>query len=192
MDTQIKAAPMQVTPAEKPINAGVRIGHVHLKVADIDRALAFYCGILGFDLTQRLQGAAFISAGGYHHHIGLNTWESRGGAPPAVGTTGLYHLAILYPTRAALADALRRVMEAKIPLEGASDHGVSEALYLRDPDDNGVELYWDRPQEQWPLTKDGKLGMYTRRLDLMNLLAELDKSPQEQATAPLFAPAGDR
>jgi catechol 2,3-dioxygenase len=130
---------------------GVRIGHVHLKVADIDRALAFYRDVLGFELTQRLGSqAAFISAGGYHHHIGLNTWESRGGKPPQAGTTGLYHLAILYPTRAALADALRRLIAAEIPLEGASDHGVSEALYLRDPDDNGVELYWDRPQEQWP------------------------------------------
>ena len=133
-----------------PINPGVRIGHVHLKVADIDRALAFYCGVLGFELTQRIgKQAAFISAGGYHHHIGLNTWESRGGSPPAPGTTGLYHLAILYPTRAQLADALRRLIEANIPLEGASDHGVSEALYLRDPDDNGVELYWDRPQAEW-------------------------------------------
>lgn len=130
------------------ISPDVRIGHVHLKVADIDRALQFYCGVLGFELTQRLgTQAAFISAGGYHHHIGLNTWESRGGKPPAPGTTGLYHLAILYPTRAQLADALRRLIEADIPLEGASDHGVSEALYLRDPDDNGVELYWDRPQE---------------------------------------------
>ena len=181
MDTQTKTAPMQVVAAANPINAGVRIGHVHLKVADIDRALSFYCGVLGFDLTQRLQGAAFISAGGYHHHIGLNTWESRGGSPPAVGTTGLYHLAILYPTRAALADALRRLIEAKIPLEGASDHGVSEALYLRDPDDNGVELYWDRPKEQWPRTADGELSMFTHRLDLMDLLKEAE------APAPQFA-----
>ena len=136
-----------------PIDAGVRIGHVHLKVADLDRALAFYCGVLGFQLMQRMgQQAAFISAGGYHHHIGLNTWESRGGSPPAPGTTGLFHLAILYPTRAKLADALRRLIEAEIPLDGASDHGVSEALYLRDPDENGVELYWDRPQKQWPRT----------------------------------------
>ena len=150
----------------------MRIGHVHLKVADIDRALAFYCGVLGFQLMQRFgREAAFISAGGYHHHIGLNTWESRGGSPPPQGTTGLYHLAILYPTRAALGDALRRLMEAKIPLDGASDHGVSEALYLRDPDDNGVELYWDRPREVWPRTPDGKLAMYTRHLDLMALLA---------------------
>jgi len=154
-----------------PIDSGVRIGHVHLKVADIDRALAFYSGVLGFELTQRLGNqAAFISAGGYHHHIGLNTWESRGGSPPPLGTTGLYHLAVLYPTRAKLADALRRLIEAKIPLEGASDHGVSEALYLRDPDDNGVELYWDLPKEQWPRTADGELSMFTRRLDLADLL----------------------
>jgi catechol 2,3-dioxygenase len=171
MDAQTKtsAEPKSVAP----IDPGTRIGHVHLKVADIDRALAFYCGVLGFELTQRLgPQAAFISAGGYHHHIGLNTWESRGGAPPPHGTTGLYHLAILYPTRAALADALQRLIDAKIPLEGASDHGVSEALYLRDPDDNGVELYWDRPKDKWPLTPDGKLAMFNRHLDLMNLLAE--------------------
>ena len=162
-----------------PINPGVRVGHVHLKVADIDRALAFYCGVLGFELTQRIgKQAAFISAGGYHHHIGLNTWESRGGSPPAPGTTGLYHLAILYPTRAQLADALRRLIEANIPLEGASDHGVSEALYLRDPDDNGVELYWDRPQSQWPRTADGELAMFTHHLDLAGLLKEAEKVPQ--------------
>jgi catechol 2,3-dioxygenase len=155
----------------RPIDPGTRIGHVHLKVADLERALAFYCGVLGFELTQRRNGAAFISAGGYHHHIGLNTWESRGGAPPAPGTTGLYHLAILYPTRAALADALRRLMEADIPLEGASDHGVSEALYLRDPDHNGVELYWDRPKEQWPRAPTGDLAMVTERLDLRDLLS---------------------
>ena len=156
-----------------PINPGVRIGHVHLKVADIDRALNFYCGVLGFELTQRIgPQAAFISAGGYHHHIGLNTWESRGGPPPPAGSTGLYHLAILYPTRAELADALRRLIEAKIPLEGASDHGVSEALYLRDPDDNGVELYRDRPREEWPLTADGALATFTKPLDLRALLAE--------------------
>ena len=158
------------------INPGVRIGHVHLKVADLERALAFYCGVLGFELTQRRQGAAFISAGGYHHHIGLNTWESRGGKPPAPGTVGLYHLAILYPTRAELADALRRLIAAGIQLDGASDHGVSEALYLRDPDDNGVELYWDRPQEAWPRTADGKLAMVTERLDLMDLLKELESA----------------
>ncbi len=161
-----------------PIDPGVRIGHVHLKVADIDRALAFYCGILGFELTQRIGAqAAFISAGGYHHHIGLNTWESRGGSPPAPGTTGLYHLAILYPTRRQLADALRRLIEAGIPLEGASDHGVSEALYLRDPDDNGVELYWDRPQEQWPRSANGELAMFTHRLDLADLLRQAEAAP---------------
>lgn len=159
----------------KPIDPGTRIGHVHLKVADLQRALDFYCGVLGFELTQRFGNqAAFISAGGYHHHIGLNTWESANGSPPPPGTTGLYHLAILYPTRAALADALRRLVLAKVPLDGASDHGVSEALYLRDPDQNGVELYWDRPREQWPLTPDGELAMITRRLDLQNLLAELN------------------
>ena len=158
----------------KPIDPGVRIGHVHLKVADLQRALDFYCGVLGFELTQRYgTQAAFVSAGGYHHHIGLNTWESAGGAPPAAGTTGLYHLAIVYPTRAALADALRRLMAAGIALEGASDHGVSEALYLRDPDGNGVELYWDRPREQWPHTPEGGLAMFTRRLDLDRLLAEV-------------------
>src|SRR5580704_8635008 len=158
------------------IDDGVKIGHVHLKVADLQRALDFYCGVLGFTLTTSRPGAAFISAGGYHHHIGLNTWESRGGAPPAPGTTGLYHTAILYPTRRLLADALRRLIAAKIPLEGASDHGVSEALYLRDPDDNGVELYWDRPKEMWPKREDGGLRMFTNPLDLHDLLAELDKA----------------
>ena len=156
-----------------PIIGGARIGHVHLKVADLDRALGFYCGVLGFELTQRLSsGAAFISAGGYHHHIGLNTWESKGGHPPPPGTTGLFHTAILYPTRAALADALQRVMSAGIALDGASDHGVSEALYLRDPDENGVELYWDRPNEQWPRNPDGSLAMFTQRLDLQDLLRQ--------------------
>jgi len=154
-----------------PVIAGTRIGHVHLKVADLDRALAFYCGVLGFELQQRMSsGAAFISAGGYHHHIGLNTWESKGGHPPPPGTTGLFHTAILYPTRPALADALHRVLSAGIQLDGASDHGVSEALYLRDPDENGVELYWDRPKEAWPRTADGKLAMFTKRLDLEDLL----------------------
>src|SRR6202161_2519924 len=148
-------------PRFRTIDDGVKIGHVHLKVADLQRALDFYCGVLGFTLTTSRPGAAFISAGGYHHHIGLNTWESRDGAPPSPGTTGLYHLAILYPTRAALADALRRLIDADIPLDGASDHGVSEALYLRDPDQNGVELYWDRPQSEWPRAADGKLAMYT-------------------------------
>ena len=156
-----------------PIDPATRIGHVHLKVADLDRAIAFYSGVLGFELMQRMgSSAAFLSAGGYHHHIGLNTWESAGGAPPPPGTTGLYHVAILYPTRAALADALRRVLEAGIPLDGASDHGVSEALYLRDPDQNGVELYRDRPREEWPRDPEGRLAMFTRRLDLEDLLRE--------------------
>jgi catechol 2,3-dioxygenase len=163
--------------SDRSIDPGVRIGHVHLKVADIDRALAFYCGVLGFQLMQRRgPDVAFISAGGYHHHIGLNTWESRGGSPPAPGTTGLYHLAVLYPTLAALADALRRLIAAGVPLEGASDHGVSEALYLRDPDDNGVELYRDRPREEWPRTADGALAMFTKPLDLRALLAEHEMS----------------
>jgi catechol 2,3-dioxygenase len=155
-----------------PIAAGTRIGHVHLKVADLARALGFYCGVLGFELMQRYgTQAAFISAGGYHHHLGLNTWESLGATPPPPGHTGLFHTAILYPSRAALGDALRRLHAAKIPLDGASDHGVSEALYLRDPDQNGVELYWDRPQENWPRTPDGQLAMHTRQLDLAGLLA---------------------
>jgi catechol 2,3-dioxygenase len=158
----------------QPIDPRVSIGHVHLKVADIERALAFYCGVLGFELMQRYgTQAAFVSAGGYHHHIGLNTWESRGGSPPPPGTTGLYHVAILYPTRAALADALRRLIEAGVPLDGASDHGVSEALYLRDPDGNGIELYRDRPREEWPRTPDGTLAMHTRPLDVESLLHEL-------------------
>jgi catechol 2,3-dioxygenase len=157
----------------RPIDPGVRIGHVHLKVADLDRALKFYCGVLGFELQQRFgSSAAFISAGGYHHHIGLNTWESAGGSLPPPHSTGLYHLAILYPTRAALADALRRLVAADIELDGASDHGVSEALYLRDPDGNGVELYWDRPPEKWPRTPGGELAMGTRALDLGALLKE--------------------
>src|SRR5580704_12056150 len=157
----------------RPISQGARIGHVHLKVANIERAIGFYCGVLGFELIARFgQEAAFISAGGYHHHIGLNTWESRGGSPPPPGTTGLFHTAILYPTRPALADALRRLIEAGIPLDGASDHGVSEALYLRDPDQNGVELYWDRPKEQWPRKGDGSLAMFTHRLDLEELLRQ--------------------
>ena len=158
--------------AANAIDPGVRIGHVHLKVADIDRALAFYCGVLGFKLTQRYgTQAAFIAAGGYHHHIGLNTWESQGGPPPPPGTTGLYHAAILYPTRASLGDALRRLIDAKIPLTGASDHGVSQALYLNDPDGNGVELYWDRPEAEWPKDANGGLSMITARLDLEDLLA---------------------
>ena len=153
------------------INPDVRIGHVHLKVADLNRALAFYCGVLGFEMTQRYGAqAAFISAGGYHHHIGLNTWESQGGQPPPPTCTGLFHLAILYPTRASLADALRRLSAASIPLEGATDHGVSEALYLRDPDENGVELYWDRPKDLWPRGPGGELAMFSRPLDLDGLL----------------------
>jgi catechol 2,3-dioxygenase len=160
------------------IDPQVRIGHVHLKVANLDRALRFYCGVLGFELTQRFGSqAAFVSAGGYHHHIGLNTWESLGGLPPPPGTTGLYHLAILYPTRKALAKALHSLIVAGIPLDGASDHGVSEALYLRDPDENAVELYWDRPREEWPRTPRGDLAMYTRRLDLEGLLSEIEPEP---------------
>jgi catechol 2,3-dioxygenase len=156
-----------------PISAGTRIGHVHLKVSNIQRALDFYCGVLGFELQQRYGAqAAFISAGGYHHHIGLNTWESEGGSPPPPGTTGLYHMAILYPTRADLADALKRLAAAQIPLDGASDHGVSEALYLHDPDHNGIELYWDKPQAQWPRNADGGLAMVTRRLDLDDLIKQ--------------------
>jgi len=159
---------------EKTIDPNVRIGHVHLKVANLQRALDFYCGVLGFELTQRYgEEAAFVSAGGYHHHIGLNTWESRDGSPPPKGATGLYHFAILYPTRAALADALRRLMQANISLEGASDHGVSEALYLSDPDGNGIELYWDRSKELWPRDENGQIEMSTRRLELSNLLGEL-------------------
>jgi catechol 2,3-dioxygenase len=161
-----------VTPPT-PIHPATCIGHVHLKVADLDRALSFYRDVLGFQVTQRYGSqAAFLSAGGYHHHIGLNTWESRGGSPPEPGATGLYHAAILLPNRAALAEALRRLQQAGIALDGASDHGVSEALYLRDPDDNGLELYWDRPPERWPRTADGELAMYTRPLDLRNLLDE--------------------
>lgn len=157
----------------KSIHPGTRIGHVHLKVADLERAIGFYEGVLGFELTQRYGAqAAFLSAGGYHHHLGLNTWESLGGSPPPRGATGLYHVAILYPTRAELADALRRLMKAGIPLDGASDHGVSEALYLRDPDGNGVELYWDRPKAEWPRKGDGGLNMVTEPLDLEDLLSE--------------------
>lgn len=160
----------------EPIDPGADIGHVHLKVADIDRALEFYCGVLGFELRQRIgDEAAFVSAGGYHHHIGLNTWHSKGGSPPPPGTTGLFHFAIRYPTRAALAEALRRISEAEVALTGASDHGVSEALYLADPDGNGIELYWDRPREQWPQPQPGqRVEMYTRPLDLRSLIAELE------------------
>lgn len=173
---------MTTSEASCPIDSGVRIGHVHLKVADLDRSLRFYCGVLGFELMQMYgTEAAFISAGGYHHHIGLNTWESLGGSPPPPGTTGLYHTAILYPTRRALAEALRRVIDASIPLDGASDHGVSEALYLHDPDENGVELYWDRPKEEWPRTPQGDLAMFTRRLDLNGLLGEIE--PEQDVPA---------
>ena len=155
-----------------PIEAGVRIGHVHLKVADLERAIAFYSGVLGFEVTQRIgRSAAFLSAGGYHHHIGLNTWESRGGSPPPRGSTGLFHVALLYPSRAALADALKRLTSAGVPLDGAADHGTGEALYLRDPDGNGVELYVDRPQAEWPRNDDGSLAMVTEPLDLRALLA---------------------
>ncbi len=157
----------------KPIHPQTRVGHIHLKVADLERSLGFYRDVLGFEVTARLgNSAAFLSAGGYHHHIGLNTWESLGGAPPAPGTTGLYHLAILYPTRFELADALRRLVAANVPLDGASDHGVSEALYLRDPDGNGVELCWDRPAEQWPRTTGGDLVMLTEHLNLPALLRD--------------------
>lgn len=164
---------MNKSPEPKPIDPRTCIGHAHLKVADLERALTFYCGVLGFELMQRFGAqAAFVSAGGYHHHLGLNTWESKGGSPPPPGTTGLYHVAILYPTRAALADAVRRVLAAGVELDGAADHGVSEAIYLRDPDGNGLELYHDRPRDQWPRTPDGGLAMFTRALDLADLLAE--------------------
>lgn len=167
-----------------PIDPGVTIGHVHLKVADLERAIGFYRDVLGFELTQRYgRQAAFLSAGGYHHHIGLNTWQSEGGAPPPPGRTGLFHLAILYPTRAALAEALRRVLEAGVALDGASDHGVSEALYLRDPDDNGVELYRDRPRAEWPRSADGAIAMTTRPLDVEALLAEAPPRPAEPLTS---------
>ena len=168
---------MSTEERSRPIGPQVRIGHVHLKVADLERSLRFYCGVLGFELTQKYGNqAAFISAGGYHHHIGLNTWESLGGPPPAPGTTGLYHVAILYPDRRTLADALRRLVDAGIRLDGASDHGVSEALYLRDPDENGLELYWDRPRDAWPRTPQGELNMFTRGLDLNSLLGELESA----------------
>lgn len=164
--------PLKTEPVPSPIDPRVAIGHVHLKVANLERALAFYSGVLGFAVTQRYGAdAAFLSAGGYHHHLGLNTWESRGGPPPPPGTTGLFHVAILYPTRAALADALRRLIRHGIRLDGASDHGVSEALYLRDPDGNGVELYRDRPRSEWPVLPDGRLAMVTAPLDLDALLA---------------------
>ena len=169
--------------ASYTVDPAVRIGHVHLKVAHLERALGFYSGILGLEIMQRLgDQAAFLSAGGYHHHIALNTWESLGGSPPPEGSTGLYHTAILYPTRAALAGALRRVLTARIPLEGAADHGVSESIYLRDPDDNGVELYCDKPKELWPHDANGNLAMYTHHLDLRKLLNEAP--PEELPTGP--------
>ena len=172
-----------------PIDPRVDIGHVHLKVADLDRALAFYQGVLGFELTTRMgPSAAFLSAGGYHHHIGLNTWESRGGQPPPPGSTGLYHVAIRYPDRAALADALRRLVDARVPVEGASDHGVSEALYLHDPDGNGLELYWDRPREQWPHASDGSVRMTTERLDVDALLEEGRRPKPARGATPAEAP----
>ncbi len=160
----------------EPIDARVDIGHVHLKVADLDRALDFYCGVLGFELQQRIgDDAAFVSAGGYHHHIGLNTWHSKGAPPPPAHSTGLFHVAIRYPDRRSLADALRRLSQAGISLSGASEHGVSEALYLNDPDGNGIELYRDRPREEWPRTPGGEeIAMVTTPLDLRDLLSELD------------------
>lgn len=169
-DGKLPSIEPQLTP--RPIHSATRIGHVHLKVADLDRAIDFYAGVLGFELKQRYgRQAAFLAAGGYHHHIGLNTWESQGGSPPPRGTTGLFHTAILYPTRAALADALKRLINADVPLDGASDHGVSQALYLRDPDGNGVELYWDCDEAEWPRTSAGELAMDTRPLDLDELLS---------------------
>jgi len=164
----------------EPIDPRTDIGHVHLKVADLDRAIGFYRDVLGFELMQRMGNqAAFLSAGGYHHHIGLNTWESAGGPPPPPGTTGLYHVAIRYPTRAALADALRRLMDANVRIDGASDHGVSEAIYLRDPDQNGVEIYWDRPREEWPRADEGGVAMFSTPLDLQSLIAEAGERIRE-------------
>jgi catechol 2,3-dioxygenase len=164
------------TPAEPPIHPDTRIGHVHLKVSDLPRAIAFYRDALGFELMEQYgPGAAFLSAGGYHHHLGLNTWESRGGSPPARGTTGLYHFAILYPTRKELARALKRLLDHGVAIDGASDHGVSEAIYLHDPDGNGIEIYRDRPKEEWPREADGSLKMLLDPLDLRELLGELDR-----------------
>jgi catechol 2,3-dioxygenase len=170
----MSTAPKPFISNPRPIEPGASIGHIHLKVSDLNRAIAFYGGVLGFDVMQRYgDEAAFLSAGGYHHHIGLNTWESKEGSPPESGTTGLYHFAIRYPTRRALANALRRLIDAGISLEGASDHGVSEALYLRDPDGNGIELSWDRPEADWPLAEDGRLNMVTRALNTRELLREI-------------------
>lgn len=167
------ATQKETARSPRPIAAGVTVGHIHLKVANLDRAIAFYADILGFEITERWgRNVAFLSAGGYHHHIGLNTWDSQGGEPPPPSATGLYHAAILYPTRADLADALRRLLAHGVRIDGASDHGVSEALYLRDPDGNGLELYWDRPREEWPHNADHSLAMFTTPLDLDSLLAE--------------------
>jgi catechol 2,3-dioxygenase len=172
----LMSAENRSSDSARSIHPDVRIGHVHLKVADLDRALSFYCGVLGFDLTQRYgDGAAFVSAGGYHHHIGLNTWHSKGGAPPHPGSTGLYHVAILYPDRSSLANALRRILAAGIQIDGAADHGVSEAVYLRDPDGNGLELYRDRQEAEWPRGPNGELRMTTLPLDLEGLLASSDQ-----------------
>ncbi|NNF26293.1 MAG: glyoxalase [Gemmatimonadetes bacterium] len=157
---------------EAPLHPDVDVGHVHLKVSDLERAVRFYRNVLGFEVTQRMGAqAAFLGAGGYHHHVGLNTWDSSGGSPPPRGSTGLYHVAFRYPTRQALADAVRRLAHHETPVDGAADHGVSEAIYLRDPDGNGVELYWDRPRDQWPVDEEGRLAMFTRPLDLESLLA---------------------
>jgi catechol 2,3-dioxygenase len=167
---------MPPNPPPYVVPAGTDVGHVHLKVSDLDRALEFYCGVLGFELTSRFgTQAAFVSAGGYHHHIGLNTWESRDGSPPPPGRTGLYHAAIRYPTRQALAAAVQRLLDSGVELQGAADHGVSEAIYLADPDQNGLELYWDRPREQWPRSPDGSPAMYTERLDLEDLLRTVEE-----------------
>jgi catechol 2,3-dioxygenase len=182
-----------LSEAPRPAAPDVRIGHVHLKVADLDRAIAFYSGVLGFDVMQRFHsGAAFLAAGGYHHHLGLNIWESAGGTPPPPGHTGLYHTAFLYPTRADLADAVRRVAAAGIPIDGKADHGVSEAVYLRDPDGNGVELYWDKPQSDWPIDADGRVAMVNAALDLDDLLrAAADSSPLTGAN-PMHTPKDRR
>jgi catechol 2,3-dioxygenase len=167
--------PSGTTPAQPSIHPETRIGHVHLKVADLPRAIAFYRDALGFDLMEQMgNSAAFLSAGGYHHHIGLNTWESRGGSPPAPGTTGLYHFAILYPSRQELARALKRLVDYGVPIDGASDHGVSEAIYLHDPDGNGIEIYRDRPREEWPRDSDGSLSLVNQPLDLHALLREIE------------------
>jgi catechol 2,3-dioxygenase len=178
-ERQGKAPGPRVKPIERapdPIDAGVDIGHVHLRTADIERVHAFYVGVLGFDVIERMPDALFVSAGGYHHHLAFNTWQSRGGSPPPLGSTGLYHVAIRYPTRAALADALRRLAGAGWPLDGATDHGSQEALSLRDPDQNGLELYWDRPEEEWPVDAEGRLHFAMAPLDLDDLLAAAEQT----------------